>query len=62
MKELIELQHAVQTVSKIKDIKLRTRKKEFILARALFSMVAHQNFKISKKRNRKVFKTLIMRQ
>ena len=44
----MELQHAVQTVSKIKDIKLRTRKKEFILARALFSMVAHQNFKISK--------------
>ena len=48
MKELIELQHAIQTVSKIEDIKLRTRKKEWVLARALFSMVACQDFKISK--------------
>ena len=48
MESLIKLQHAIQTVSKIEDIKLRTRKKEWVLARALFSMVAHQDFKISK--------------
>ena len=48
MKELIELQHAIQAVSKIEDIKLRTRKKEWVLARALFCTIAHQDFKFSK--------------
>ena len=48
MEELIQLQAAIQAVSKIEDIKLRTRKKEWVLARALFCTVAHQDFKLSK--------------
>jgi predicted transcriptional regulator len=48
MKELIDLQYAIQRVSKIENIKKHTREKHHVLARALFSMVAYEDFKISK--------------
>lgn len=48
MKELTELQEALQKVSKIENLKKHTREKHHVLARALFATVAYQDFKISK--------------
>jgi hypothetical protein len=47
MKELIELQKVVQLITKIKDIKIKSRSDNNVIARALFSLCANQYYSIT---------------